>query len=393
MSKLRICLVSYEFPPHGGGEGVYTKELMRALESNGDEVLLLTPSWQRRKSGSGGSVIYTEPLKIPGLKTASFMFRANRKLKKLSENFDIVHYTNDYCGYGRSRIELGKPVVATIHHTHSLEASSVEVHLDRGKLGRLKFAISEWLLGRLERHTLRNADVVVAVSRSTAENALAVYPFLKDKMEIVLNSVDDSRFNTHNDGVTYRKRSGFGESPVALYVGRLTVTKGIRFLVESFKEVILKVPDAKLAIAGSGSKYEEADIKSRIKALGLENCVIFLGQVSEEELPEVYAASDVVVLPSLVEGFGLVLLEGMAAGRPVVASRLGPIEEIVTDGEEGYLVPKGDAQALAKAISSILVDKNLRNKMGSAARKKVEEKFSKKVWATQMREIYQELSK
>lgn len=389
---MRICLVSYEFPPRAGGEGVYTSDLMSALQSSGSEVLLLTPNWSNSNTERDSSRVHVNPLEIPGMKTTSFMLRANRKLKQLSDRFDVVHYTNDYCGFGASRSEIGKPVLATIHHTHSLEASSVAPHLNGGTAGRAKFSISETMLRRMERGTLKNADMVVAVSRFTAENALAIYPFLQGRIKVVLNAVDDGRFNPCNDSSLFRNRVGLGKSQTILYVGRLAVSKGIRFLIEAFKEVVSDFSEAKLVIVGSGSSEEEHQIKLLIDKLALSNSVMLAGPVSAEDLPKAYSACDLVVLPSLVEGFGLVLLEGMASGKPVVATRLGPTEEIVSDGVEGLLVPKADSHLLAQGISSILSNHSLATSMGRAGRKKIEERFSLKRWASEMTGIYQELS-
>ncbi|MDG6998527.1 MAG: glycosyltransferase family 4 protein [Nitrososphaerota archaeon] len=362
---------------------------MKALESKGTEVILITPNWS--KSESSDSEIYVNPLMLPGLKTTSFMLRANRIIKRLARDFDLVHYTNDYCGFGLSRSEIGKPVLATIHHTHSLESKSIGQHLGQGTIRSLKFRISEAFSGRMEKDMLKKADRVVAVSQFTAENALVLYPFLGDKVKVALNAVDETRFNPRNDPSSLRERFALQSSPTVLYVGRLFAGKGVKFLIDAFKEVESKIPDSKLLIVGSSSDEEGMEIKSQIRRLGLESSVVFAGRVSEEDLPKAYTVSDLVVLPSLVEGFGLVLLEGMASGKPVVATRLGPTEEIVTDGLEGLLTPRADSHSLAEAISSILSDKSLASRMGQAGRRKVEERFSLERWSTEMLEIYRDV--
>jgi len=386
-----VCLVSYEFPPFAGGEGVYTRDLMMALQSRGSEVLLITPDWSRSRTEDNQSIVHVNPLQIPGLKTSSFMLRANRKLKQLSRDIDIVHYTNDYCGFGASRSQIGRPVLATIHHTHSYEASSVSPYLDRGTIGRLKFSFSEKILSWMEKNTLRNADSVIAVSQFTSGNALSLYPFLRDRIKVVLNAVDETKFNPNQDPISFRKKLVLQSNPVVLFVGRLTAIKGLKFLIESFKEVVLNVPDVKLVLVGSGTDEVEAEIRSQISKLGLQSSVILAGRISDDDLPGAYAASDLVVLPSLAEGFGLVLLEAMATCKPVVTTKLGPTEEIVTHGKEGLLIPKADSHCLAEAIISILSDKSLATRMGQSGRRKIEAKFTISRWASQMIDVYQEL--
>ncbi len=383
--------MSYEFPPYGGGEAVYTYDLMKALQSRGADVMLITAHHSKLTNENNHSTVSVNSITIPGLKTTSFMLRASRKLREISKDFDVVHYTNDYCGFGSSRARLGRPVLATIHHTHSLEAASVSPYLNEGPFRRIAFKISETLTSRMEKSTLKNADGVVAVSEFTAKNALAIYPFLKDKVSVVHDAVDDTRFSPNINPESFRKAWNLGNCPTVVYVGRLAASKGLRFLIDSFKEVLLAVPDAKLVLVGSGSKQEQSNIISQISKLELRSSVILTGRISAEDLPKAYAASDLVVLPSLVEGFGLVLLEAMASCKPVVATTLGPTEEIIKDGEEGILIQKGDSHMLAESIKLILQNKTLANRMGLRGRRKIEEQFSMNRWSAQMLEIYREL--
>lgn len=395
-----MCLVSYEFPPSGGGEGAYTYDLARALKNSGNEVILVTPRPKQTSSEAQGPqaaqrVEAVPPFEVPGLKTTGFMIRANRRLKRLVDEFDLVHYTNDYCGFGLSGKALGsnKPIVATIHHTHSLEASSVRSYLNLGALGGLRYRIALSMLARLEKSTLRNADRILAVSHYTARNAEALYPSLKDRMRVIPNAVDEERFSPgQRNSETFRQRFGLDpRDPVVLFVGRLAASKGVEFLIQSFRDVLLAKPRAKLLIVGSGRPEQETRLRSLVSTLGLTSSVLLAGRVSEGDLPAAYAASDLVALPSLVEGFGLVLLEGMASGKPVVATEVGPTEEIITNGADGLLVPRADPAALSRAITTILSDESLARKMGDAGRRKVEEKFSIGRWTEQMIEAYREV--
>lgn len=395
MNGLRVCLVSYEFPPYPGGEGSYTRDLMNSLKSQGVTVTLVSPDWTNQHPRSNDksieSSIHVNPIKLPGLKTTSFMIRANRKVRKMVTNFDIVHYTNDYCGFSLSRSQLGIPVFATIHHTHALEfASTAEfAKQKKGLFSRLRYLISQKALARLERSTLEKADIVVAVSDYTAKNAIDLYPSIKERTHVVLNSVDDRRFSPEIDGSGFRSKFGLGSDPTALYVGRFARSKGIEYLIESFKSVVKKIPNAKLMLVGSGTRETEESIKSLVHDLGLSSSIILAGKINDEDLPTVYASSDVLVLPSLVEGFGLVLLEAMAVGKPVVSTLVGPIPELISDGEQGLLVPRGDSNALASAILTVLEDRSLAKKMGEKGRQRVLESFTFEKLASQMTTLYE----
>ncbi len=395
MKDLRVCLVSYEFPPYQGGEGSYTRDLMNSLKRQGVGVTLVSPDWSKQYSKdhdkSVESIIHVNPIMLPGLKTTSFMIRANRKVRELVKDFDIVHYTNDYCGFSLSRAQLGTPVFATIHHTHALEfASTAEfAKQKKGFFSSLRYSISQKALARLERSTLEKADIVVAVSGFTAKNAIDLYPSLKERMRVVLNSVDERRFSPQADGSSFRSRLGLGQEPTVLYVGRFARSKGVEYLVEAFQAVVKKIPDAKLVLVGSGTTETEKSLETLVHDLGLSSSIIRAGKVGDEDLPRVYASSDVLVLPSLVEGFGLVLLEAMSVGKPVISTSVGPTPELISDSEEGILVPRGDSNALATAILTVLEDKSLAKKMGEKGRQRVLKSFTFERWSEQMTQLYE----
>ncbi len=128
--------------------------------------------------------------------------------------------------------------------------------------------------------------------------------------------------------------------------GRLAAEKGVSVLLEAMKDVLARVPKARLVVAGDGP--ERPALERQARDLGIDNRVAFLGM--RADLPRVLAALDVFVLPSLYEGFGLVVLEAMAVGVPVIATRVGGVPEVIEDGVTGLLVPAGDAKKLAEAV-------------------------------------------
>ncbi len=147
--------------------------------------------------------------------------------------------------------------------------------------------------------------------------------------------------------------------PTVSYVGRLKEHKSVHLLIEAFKEVLARVPDAQLIIAGDGE--EENKLKRLTQKLHMGNSVSFRGKVSEEEKRDILRTSWVFVTPSMIEGWGITTIEANACGTPVIASDVSGLRDSVRDGETGLLVPYGDAGILAEKIILILIDGTLRN--------------------------------
>jgi glycosyltransferase involved in cell wall biosynthesis len=153
--------------------------------------------------------------------------------------------------------------------------------------------------------------------------------------------------------------------PTALFVGRLESEKGIHVLLEAMVEVARAVPESRLLLAGDGRLRGE--LERRVRELGLEDRVEMLGWVARDGLREVYERASVLVLPSLwEEGLGMVLVEAGLMGRAVIGSDLGGIKDVVRHGENGLLVPPGDAASLASALATVLGDPDIARRMGEA---------------------------
>ena len=184
------------------------------------------------------------------------------------------------------------------------------------------------------------------------------------------------------------------ETDVILFVGRLIDWKGVNILVSSMKKVRDTVRNARLVIVGDGP--ERKSLADRVKELGLEDSVTFTGQVSGMELKDYYSRASVFVLPSITvnnqtEGLGVVLLEAMASGVPVIGSNTGGIPDIIEDGVNGLLVQPGDPKALADAIIRIFEDRDLADRFREAGIKTVSERFSWDRIGDQFTMVYQEV--
>lgn len=173
------------------------------------------------------------------------------------------------------------------------------------------------------------------------------------------------------------------------YIGRLVFYKNVDTIIKSMEEVVEKFPDSKLLVIGDGS-YRKS-LERLVRDLGLTNKVIFTGRISHVEKVRMLKESAFVVLPSIYEGFGIVIIEGFACHKPVLVSNVMPLPEIVENGKDGVVIPPFDCKGWAKAITFLFRHRNKVKKMGLHARKKLEQKYALKKVVTNLEELYHQL--
>lgn len=203
------------------------------------------------------------------------------------------------------------------------------------------------------RFGFRRAQRVLAVSRDIAARVVELGA-PRERVLVQHNGVDGARFKIRSRAEARKSVGIEHERPVIGYVGNIRPVKGSDVLIEAMDHLVKQIGnhDAELWIVGSGEI--EAQVRARTKALGLDSRVRFLGRQPHDAIPRWMSAVDVFCLPSRNEGCPNVILEALASGKPVVASRVGGIPELLTDGENGYLVPAEDPAALAGALSTAL---------------------------------------
>jgi len=252
----------------------------------------------------------------------------------------------------------------------------------------------------LQRLVCRMADRVV-VNAGAIRDWLVEQGYPAHKIVVIRNGVDTSRFGARNDGARLRQELSLPpKAPLVTMLARLTPTKGIDHFLEAAAKLRGLHPDAHFLVVGEcfmrsaegefvvDQRYRKV-LQDKVESLGLADRVIFTGL--RKDVPDVLAASAISVLPSLSEGISNTLLESMAAGLPVVATRVGGTPEAVTDGEQGLLVPPGDSQALASAISRVLSDPLLAMRLGNNGRRRVAEEFSFEAVVRRTEALYREL--
>lgn len=199
---------------------------------------------------------------------------------------------------------------------------------------------------------------------------------------VVPNGVDLDRFRPGDAPLPPDLRAG--DAPTAVLVGAMRPGKGHAAAIEAWPKVRASVPDARLLFVGSGEL--EPALRAAAATAGIADAVVFAGV--RADVDEIVRASQVVLLPSESEALPTVLMEAAACGRPVVATRVGGTPEVVVDGETGTLVPLGDVGAFADAVTALLGEREMRESMGSAARRHAEESFGARQWASRLRDVY-----
>jgi glycosyltransferase involved in cell wall biosynthesis len=234
------------------------------------------------------------------------------------------------------------------------------------------------------------ADIVRAISWSVMKMAMET-GVPKEKIVCIPQRVDLAKFNPNINGRYARNLVGLNDNdPVIAFVGTLIPVKGVPYLIQAFSQVLRVFPNAKLLIVGDGPLRKKLTIVT--EKLRISQSVIFSGQLDHSEIPKLIAASSMLVLPSLSEGIPRVLLEAMACGKPVLASNVGGIRELVIQGKNGLLVECGDVNGLAKNMTMLLQDTELAGKMGKNGRKFVEQNYSFEKGIRMMLDIYQRLA-
>jgi len=237
-----------------------------------------------------------------------------------------------------------------------------------------------WLL---DIFLMRRFDHLIAVSHATKE-AMVSAGVRSDLVSVIHNGIDTEHWSREGVSLLAREALGLGNAfPVIGYVGRISPEKDLESWLRSAALVARAYPDARFVLVGDGRDGGLVNrLNSLVVQLGIESNVQFLGY--REDLLSIYATFDMFFLSSIREGICNSLLEAMAMGIPIVATDAGGTKELMVDGETGYLLPVGDVEGMADAVNKLLRDYTLRENIGRAARRHIEEEFS---FTTRMRHI------
>jgi glycosyltransferase involved in cell wall biosynthesis len=243
-------------------------------------------------------------------------------------------------------------------------------------------------LSNFRKRALRQASLVLAPSRDTAEQVASQQQVRRERIRVLPWALDPQFESLLAAGVPAAPPGDFPQGRVILTVGRWVATeryKGMDTLITTMPRLLRDWPELHLVLAGSGE--DRAWLEDLADKNGVERHVHFLSRLSSAELAACYAACEIFALPSRGEGFGLVFLEAMACGKPVIGGAHGGAPEIIQDGVTGYLVPHGDPMQLATAIQTLLADPVHAKEMGARGRQTVDHEYRFQVFAKALKKI------
>ena len=319
---------------------------------------------------------------------------AVRKLERAGFDVLVIDEPDDAIAVGAVAAHLADVRPDVIHnHMYRAELVGTRAAIALGEIGhRRPYVVSTVHSSRIrsdeDRRMLRELtprmDQLIAVSKMI-ERKLIDEGRSGAPIRLIYNGVDLSRYEHQEPCCTLPEEYGMEPgSQIVGVVARLEPEKGHPTLLEAWPQVLRSVPDAYLLIVGEGSRRDALEAQAR--HLRIAHRVVFTGR--RDDVPAVTAALDVAVLPSYREAQGLSILEAMALSRPVVASDVGGIPEMITDGVTGLLVPPHDAEALAAGITRLLVDHSFADTIGRAGHDVVHDRFCIELMVDAIQSIY-----
>ena len=365
---MRILFWSETFWPRVGGVENLAAKLLPALRSRGHEFVVVT--WEYIKAPDELRYqeipVYRFPFFLGGRQGSLDPLLENRRqVAKLKQTFapDLVHINS----YGQSILfhlntssAYPAPMLLTLHQP-----------LPHEPVGH------QTLLGSL----LRTLDWVTTSSESVLAQIRELVPEITPRSSVIYNGLTPPVFGLQP--ISF-------DPPRLLCLGRLVKSKGFDLALAAFARVIERFPTARLVVAGEGP--QAGKLKQQTIELGLTECVEFVGGVRPEKVVDLIAHSTLVLMPSRLEGFGLVALEAGAMARPVIATCVGGLPEVIVHGETGLLVNQENSPALADAIALLLDHTDVAVQMGQAGRRRVGEAFSWERCVDAYDTVYQKLA-
>ena len=381
LTHLRIAHVTGYFQPkyYRSNEYFISSEMAKL----GHEVVVIcpdkAPNWQTSNKGIRYNVKSEEyeGFKVQRIPTGPVIFNMSMMFTLLNtlirQDFDIIHSHEYFATWSFQSAFASKlkkcPLIISQHNDQ----------LPLPLKNRFGYLLASNTMG-LFSFSVANKIIVLS---NEIKHHLVNMGFSDKKIELIPNAVDVSLFSPKRENLLESK---WGISPpVVLFVGRLVAEKGVKFLLKAFNEVIKKIPDVKLVIVGKGP--EEKELKNLQKKLKTKN-VFFIERVENRFMPNLYVGCNVLVLPSFREPFGNVVLEAMASGRPVIGSYVGGIKDTIVHQKTGYHVPPGNIKLLTNFLMKILSDEGLNNRLGTNARKRVQENYDSRIIVKKFEKVY-----
>lgn len=358
---LNICMITREFPPESGGIGYYVYNLSKKLLERGHRVTVLTRGTSARSFKEvveGIDVfkvsffpLYPFHLSIHGL----FM---NSLFKSLEPSFDLVHVHSPL----PPLIKTHLPIITTVHTSMRTDSKYHEVFDFYSLLEKLQ---SMYIYPPIESKLFNISNSITTVSYSVVDE-LKDYGLESEKITVLGNGVNERIFAPI-------RKTGDGQKYV-LYTGILRARKGLFDLVKCAKLVSEVKPEVRFVVCGKGPFLRK--LEKEVREQRMQKQIELLGFVKREELIKLYQNATLHVVPSHYEGLPTVLLEAMSCGLPVVATDVCGNKEVISSGVNGFLVPPKSPKVMADVILWLLENDHVRERVGKAARKTIEERYT-----------------
>jgi|BarGraNGADG00212_2_1021979.scaffolds.fasta_scaffold02514_3 glycosyltransferase involved in cell wall biosynthesis len=387
---MRIAFVTFDSPPFAGstGSGVYAEHVVSELAKLGHETVVFTPRAARdNDEPPKNSIVQIAPVRVTSalrFPAVQFWLKLPHMIKRAEKDnpFDIIHFNGLCYSFVPRRLSNAPHVITVLHPVRD----AIE-HVNPRLISRIKGLSAETslIMPHIEKRAMKSTDAVIAISDYTRRRIIETYAIQPRDIHTIHLATDipESAFS-EEQLAEVRSELGVPKVPLVLFVGRVDDRrKGLDQLLYAFRDVLTN-QEVSLLVVGSGSQTEARRLAA---ALNIAKNVFFAGKVEESVLRTCYALCTVYVCPSRLEGFGLPLLEAMAAAKPIVATSVGSIPELVTE-QNGSLVDPGDISALANAIRQYLENQELSESIGAYNAMYVRRRFDWKTTALGTEKVY-----
>lgn len=371
---MKILMLSWEYPPRVvGGIARVVHDLSHRLISDGHEVTVVTykdgnvPYFE---DDDGVQVYRVDNFMISSNNFIDWIMQLNfNMIAKAGEiiaekgNFDVIHAHDWLTAYAGKTLKYAynTPLVSTIHATEAGRNSGI-----RGETQKY-INDTEWML------TYESSEVIV--NSNYMKNELQrLFGLPYEKINVVPNGVNLNLFNNIEKDYDFRRKFAMDNEKIILFIGRLVYEKGIQTLIAAMPKILSNYHDSKLIVAGKGGMIDE--LRAQVSALGLNDKVYFTGYLAAKDVQRMYKCADISVFPSTYEPFGIVALEAMLSGTPVVVSDVGGLNEIVEHGVNGMKSYAGNPNSLADSILTLLYDQKLCDTVTKNAKLKVKTEYN-----------------
>jgi glycogen(starch) synthase len=382
---MKVCMLSWEFPPRViGGIARHCEGLAKALARDGNEVHVVTldfpgsPSYEEMD----GVKVYRTATELghPNFLTWVLLFNhfLEKRMADISRQvkFDVLHVHDWLTAFAGISFKhhLKKPMVLTVHST--------EIGRAQGLHSADSFSIDgiEWWAAY-------EACRVVVTSHSMKREIGDHFNLPLDKVDVIPNAIDVTKYNASVDRGAVRARYGVGwGEKLVLCVGRLVPQKGIEHFIRAVPTIAQRYPEAKFIIVGEG--WSRDYLEGLAQSTGHMQKFLFTGFISDAEVIALMTSADVLVIPSIYEPFGIVALEGMATGVPVVASQVGGLAEVIEHDRTGIFVHPRNPESIAWGVTRVLSNSDHARWLTQNAREILHKTYSWEAVAMKTVEVY-----